>query len=120
MKVKLTREKFNYTEEATGLFWFLYASEEISGVYLIVDIEFSESVTVKGNPQLKVSAGDLITKYASGSGSSTLRFEQPKGNRGDAAEMDVAGIDLNSGAIIASEAGSKIRAASIELPKSSK
>jgi pectinesterase len=75
-----------------------------------IGVGFSENVTVKGKPQLKLSDG-TFTHYASGSGTDTLVFNLPK----DAAN-EVASVDLNGGAIIASEAGATMRLAQLTLP----
>ena len=73
---------------------------------------FSENVTVKGKPRLKLSDG-TFADYASGSGSDTLVFTLPQGK---SAEM--ASVDLNGGAIIATEAGATLRLAQLTLPGS--
>jgi pectinesterase len=68
----------------------------------VVEIVFSESVTVKGRPQLGSA------EYARGSGSNTLTFT---------GTMDGATrIDLQGGAIIASEASATLRIADVSLP----
>jgi hypothetical protein len=64
---------------------------------------------VKGKPQLKLSDG-TFAHYASGSGTDTLTFDLPKG-----AANEVASMDLNGGAIIASEAGATLRMAHLAL-----
>jgi pectinesterase len=77
-----------------------------------VTLAFSESVTVNGNPQLRMSNGVLnYADYASGSGSDTLVFNLPK----DAPDK-VVSVILNGGAIIASEAGATTRPAQLTLP----
>jgi pectinesterase len=73
-------------------------------------LTFNESVTVKSKPRLKLS-GNTFADYASGSGTDTLVFNLPKG-----AKTEVVSIDLNSGAIIASEAGATLRMAQLTLP----
>ncbi len=70
-----------------------------------IGVGFSENVTVKGKPQLKLSDG-TFAHYASGSGTDTLTFDLPKG-----AANEVASVDLNGGAIIATEAGATLRMA---------
>jgi pectinesterase len=72
---------------------------------------FNESVTVKGKPRLKLSKR-AVADYASGSGSTTLVFNLPR----DAADK-VASVDLNGGAIIATEAGATLRPAQLNLPQ---
>jgi pectinesterase len=75
-----------------------------------IGVGFSENVTVKGKPQLKLSDG-TFAHYDSGSGTDTLVFNLRK----DAAN-EVASVDLNGGAIIASEAGATMRLAQLTLP----
>jgi len=75
-----------------------------------VTLVFSENVTVKGKSQLKLSDG-TFAHYASGSGTDTLTFDLPKG-----AANEVASVDLNGGAIIATEAGATLRVAQLALP----
>jgi len=70
-----------------------------------IGVGFSENVTVKGKPQLKLSDG-TFAHYASGSGSDTLIFTMTPGEPGV-----VVSVDLNGGAIIASEAGATLRMA---------
>ena len=72
---------------------------------------FDEPVTVKGKPRVALGAARL-GNYAFGSGTDTLTFlcssQTPD---------EVKSVDLNGGAIVASEAGASIRRASLELPK---
>jgi pectinesterase len=75
-----------------------------------ISIEFSESVTVKGRPRLVLDNGRTVN-YASGSGSDTLVFTLTRGETGV-----VASVDLNGGAIIASEADATLRLAQLTLP----
>jgi pectinesterase len=75
-----------------------------------IGVGFSESVTVKGKPRLVLDNGRMAN-YASGSGSDTLVFTITKGEPGV-----VASVDLNGGAIIASEAGAMIRETDLTLP----
>jgi pectinesterase len=74
------------------------------------EVTFSESVTVKGKPRLRLRSGNEID-YVSGSGSSTLRFDV-------AAKPDSLPekITLHGGAIIASEAAATLRPAQLTLP----
>jgi pectinesterase len=87
-----------------------------------VALTFSESVTVKGKPRLvfQFERPDngrqdrhLVqlnyANYLSGSGSDTLVFEITLPGR--------MSVDLNGGAIIASEAGAAIRHADLSLPR---
>jgi hypothetical protein len=69
-----------------------------------VAVTFDERVTVKGKPHVALGGGKF-GGYASGSGSDTLLF--------DATDANAATIDLNGGAIIASEAAATIRAAQL-------
>ena len=75
-----------------------------------VTLVFSENVTVKGKPRLKLSDG-AFADYASGSGSNTLVFARPQGR-----SAEIASVDLNGGAIIASEADATLRLAQLSLP----
>jgi pectinesterase len=74
-----------------------------------INVMFSESVTVKGKPRLVLDNG-RIANYASGSGSDTLVFTITRGEPGV-----VASVDLNGGAIIASEADATMRPAQLTL-----
>jgi len=75
-----------------------------------VMLTFNGSVTVKGRPRLALSDGSFAD-YASGRGSDTLAFNLPKGRT-----KIVTSVDLNGGAIIASEAGTTMRPAQLTLP----
>jgi len=75
-----------------------------------IGVGFSENVTVKGKPQLKLSDG-TFAHYASGSGTDTLIFTMTPGEPGV-----VVSVDLNGGAIIASEADATLRLAQLVLP----
>ncbi|MGB8368171.1 MAG: pectinesterase family protein [Limisphaerales bacterium] len=75
-----------------------------------IGVGFSENVTVKGKPQLKLSDG-TFAHYASGSGSDTLIFTMTPGEPGV-----VVSVDLNGGVIIASEADATLRLAQLVLP----
>ncbi len=77
-----------------------------------VTLAFNESVTVKGKPRLKLS-GSVFADYSSGSGTDTVFFKLPKGGA-----TQVASVDLNGGAIIATEAGATMRLAELKLPVS--
>ena len=74
-----------------------------------VTLAFNESVTVKGKPRLKMKAG-AFADYTSGSGTDTLVFNL----RDDALNKPVA-VDLNGGAIIASQASVTLRLARLTL-----
>jgi pectinesterase len=75
-----------------------------------VTLAFNESVTVKGKPRLKLSDG-AVADYASGSGTEALTFNLPKGGA-----TEVVSVDLNGGAVIASEADATLRLAQLTLP----
>ncbi len=72
---------------------------------------FTEDVTVKGNPRLILDDGTSC-RYAGGSGTATLLFEE-----GPDATENAKSIDLNSGAIIASQASAFDRHAQLALPE---
>lgn len=69
-----------------------------------IHVKFSEIVTVKGEPRLKI-AGGTFAGYALGSGTDTLLFDAP------ADSSKVQSLDLNGGWIIASQASAAIRPA---------
>jgi len=74
-----------------------------------IALVFSEPVTVKGKPQLKM-CGSGVANYVSGSGGDTLLFELAS-NSGH----EVCAVDLNGGAIVACEASAMLRAADLSL-----
>lgn len=76
-----------------------------------IKVTFSEGVTVKGKPRLKLRDGNFAG-YVSGSGAETLIFNLPK----DGAN-ELESVDLNSGAVIATEAAAMMRVAELGLPK---
>lgn len=76
-----------------------------------IGVMFNESVTVKGKPRLVLGAGKFAD-YVGGSGSNTLVFRVPEG-----VVDEVVSVDLNGGAIIATEAAAMMRAAQIAMPK---
>ena len=75
-----------------------------------VAVVFSENVTVKGKPRLKLSNGNFAD-YASGSGSNTLVFGSTN------TSPEAISLDLNGGFIIASNAGATTRVADLSLPR---
>ncbi len=77
-----------------------------------IGVTFSEDVTVKGKPRLALRGGGFAD-YDSGSGSVALVFNFPKETT-----SEVAAVDLNGGAIIASEAAATPRMAQLSLPRS--
>lgn len=79
-----------------------------------IAVVFNESITVKGKPRLILRGGGLAG-YTSGSGTDTLVFTISKGSPGD-----VATVDLNGGAIMATEAAAAIRFANLSLPRDAK
>lgn len=74
------------------------------------ELVFSESVTVKGRPQLRLRDGRSAA-CLSGSGSRTLRFAAPAG-----ATAVGARLDFSAGTIVASEAYATLRVAAVALP----
>jgi hypothetical protein len=74
------------------------------------EVVFSESVTVKGKPQL-IMKPTGVADYISGGGTDTLRFAVPSGQ--DAVPIE---INLRGGAIIATEASASLRSANLSLP----
>jgi pectinesterase len=74
-----------------------------------VQVKFSEGVTVKGKPRL-VLAGDVPAAYEKGSGSDTLIFS-PEARR----EVPAKSIDLNGGAILATQASATTRSANLAM-----
>ena len=76
-----------------------------------VVIKFSEIVTVKGHPRLALTGG-AFADYASGSGTDELTFKLPTA----ASNSEVNSVDLNGGAIVASQADAVILPADLSLP----
>ena len=74
------------------------------------EVVFSESVTVKGKPQL-IMKPTGVADYVSGSGTDTLSFAVPPGQ--DAVPIE---INLRGGAIIATEGFASLRSANLLLP----
>jgi hypothetical protein len=74
-------------------------------------VKFSESVTVKGKPTLKLADGKLA-EYSGGSGTDTLSFKAPT-------SAAAQSLELNGGAILASVASAQARlvADSVKLAK---
>jgi len=75
-----------------------------------IAVVFGETVTVKGHPVLELADGG-DAGYASGSGTTTLVFKLPAGSSGPARVLD-----LNGGAILASEASAALRGVSLAVP----
>ena len=75
-----------------------------------IEVVFSESVTVKGQPRLALKSNGFAD-YETGSGSSNLVFAV-----GDGRPNEVERFDLQGGAIIATEASATVRAADVSLP----
>ena len=75
-----------------------------------IALVFSEKVTVKGSPRLALHGGEFAD-YKSGSGTDTLVFAEPLEKQGEAVSLD-----LNGGAIIATEASATLRLAELALP----
>lgn len=76
-----------------------------------ITLQFSEAVTVKGKPRLKLS-DDTFAEYISGSGSDTLVFH------GADKSVEVVSVDLNGGCIMGCEASVAPRLAELALPSS--
>ena len=76
-----------------------------------VTVRFSEPVTVKGKPRLVLHDGKFAN-YVSGSGGEILIFENGDHDK----PGKVASLDLNGGAIVASEASAAMRKADLTLP----
>ena len=74
-----------------------------------ITVAFNESVTVKGHPRVTLES-DKFADYASGSGTDTLIFTAPAGDR-----LQIKTVDLNGGAIIASEAAASLLPADLSL-----
>jgi pectinesterase len=78
------------------------------------EVTFSENITVKGKPQLVLRSGARAS-YASGSGSQILIFDLAAGT---GVTDPIEKIDLNHGAIFATEAAATLRDAELTLPES--
>jgi Pectin methylesterase len=74
-----------------------------------IALVFSEPVTVKGKPRLKMCRSGMAN-YVSGSGGETLLFA-PASDSDD----EVRSVDLNGGAIIACQASATLRPANLAL-----
>ena len=85
--------------------------EKVNLANALVALVFSEPVTVKGKPRLALSNGSFA-EYASGSGLHTIQFRPSAEGAGE-----VKAVDLDGGAIIASQAGTTLRTANLELPR---
>jgi pectinesterase len=79
-----------------------------------IALVFSEPVTVKGQPRVRMGGGDMAS-YVSGSGTDTLSFELGWDDIGE-----VTAVDLNGGAIIGCQASARVRPASLSLPLAQK
>ena len=79
-----------------------------------IALNFSETVTVKGKPRVKMHGGD-VANYVSGSGTDTLSFELASDS-----DHEVRDVDLNGGAIVACEASARLRPANLSLPATSR
>jgi pectinesterase len=79
-----------------------------------ITLTFSESVTVKGRPRLAVNGGGFAD-YTSGSGTDQLTFKLP--GDGNNTSTEVKSIDLDGGAIVASQADAVILPAALSLPQ---
>jgi pectinesterase len=79
-----------------------------------VDLTFSENVTVKGHPRL-AEHGEKFADYSAGSGTDTLTFKLSSGTATN--RTDIMSIELNGGAIVASQAAATIVPADLSFPK---
>jgi hypothetical protein len=79
-----------------------------------IALVFSEPVTVKGQPGVRMRGGDTAS-YAGGSGTDTLSFEL-----GSDDIDEVSAVDLNGGAIIGCEGSATSRLANLVLPAANK
>jgi pectinesterase len=75
-----------------------------------IALRFSEPVTVKGKPRLKMCHSGSA-EYVAGSGGDTLVFQPPPDS------SNVCSVDLNGGAIIACQASATLRMANISIPR---
>ena len=75
-----------------------------------IALHFSEPVTVKGKPRLKMCPSGSA-EYVAGSGGDTLVFQPPPDS------SNVCLLDLNGGAIIACQASATSRMANISMPR---
>jgi pectinesterase len=72
-------------------------------------VGFNEPVTVKGKPRLRLKSG--TAEYLRGSGTTGLVFSLP-----GTGEAEVLALELNGATIIACQAGTSLRPASLALP----
>ena len=84
---------------------------DLSRTGTTVSLTFSEPVTAKGSPRL-VLAGGGRAEYASGSGTTVLRFRLPRRT-----EAEVLRVDPSNAAIIGSMATAHTRRAEAALPR---
>jgi gliding motility-associated-like protein len=73
-----------------------------AGDVVIINLNFSEAVTVTGTPQLALNPG-LVINYTSGSGTSTLNFNYTVGAGQNSADLDY----INTGSVTVSGAAIK-------------
>jgi pectinesterase len=76
----------------------------------VVALVFDESITVKGKPRVVLADGGFA-EYASGSGLHTLQFKMPAN-----AAATPKKVDLNGGALFASDAAACLRMANLLMP----
>jgi pectinesterase len=79
-----------------------------------IALVFSEPVTVKGQPRVRMRGGDPAS-YASGSGTDTLSFELASDDIDE-----VTAVDLNGGAIIGCQGSAMSRVANLALRAANK
>jgi pectinesterase len=87
------------------------AIQQLSVTGRKIALVFSEPVTVKGKPRVRMRSSG-VADYVSGSGTGTLLFSQPP-DSGD----EVRTVDLNGGAIIACEASAALRPANLFIAR---
>jgi len=78
----------------------------------LLTVTFSEPVTVKGRPELRLVSGDAAP-YAGGSGTPVLTFQVPAGVTGAV----TASVPSPGGTIIACQASAALRVADVTLPQ---
>lgn len=74
-------------------------------------VTFSEVVTVRGHPRLVFANGD-VAELLRGSGTNVLEFSSPNAAFGGTLPK----LDLHGGAIFSTEAGARVRLATLSIP----
>ncbi len=90
------------------------------GQICTVNAQFSENVTVKGKPRLVLADGHFA-EYTGGGGSNMLNFntspDDPPGQNAGVGWPAIGSVDLNGGAIMATQAAATVRSADLTMPK---